>query len=192
MKKLMIDLDETICTGGYLEAVNEYLKTDYKDTDIETYFVEDIMEDEEKEKFLDYFYKNVNIYKNIHMIPDSIKVIEALSHEYEIYITTAFVDKRRVYESGVMAMYKYQWIVENMPFIDPKKIILTGSKDVVMCDIKIDDKVSNLKGYGDIKLLLTQPHNEKFTLEELDEAGIRRVHDWAQVKAILLKDGESL
>ena len=65
MKKLMIDLDETICTGGYLEAVNEYLKTDYKDTDIETYFVEDIMEDEEKEKFLDYFYKNVNIYKNI-------------------------------------------------------------------------------------------------------------------------------
>ena len=192
MKKLMIDLDETICTGGYLEAVNEYLKTDYKDTDIETYFVEDIMEDEEKEKFLDYFYKNVNIYKNIHMIPDSIKVIEALSHEYEIYITTAFVDKRRVYESGVMAMYKYQWIIENMPFIDPKKIILTGSKDVVMCDIKIDDKVSNLKGYGDIKLLLTQPHNEKFTLEELDEAGIRRVHDWAQVKAILLKDGESL
>ncbi len=192
MKKLMIDLDETICTGGYLEAVNEYLKTDYKDTDIETYFVEDIMEDEEKEKFLDYFYKNVNIYKNIHMIPDSIKVIEALSHEYEIYITTAFVDKRRVYESGVMAMYKYQWIVENMPFIDPKKIILTGSKDIVMCDIKIDDKVSNLKGYGDIKLLLTQPHNEKFTLEELDEAGIRRVHDWAQVKAILLKDGESL
>ena len=192
MKKLMIDLDETICTGGYLEAVNEYLKTDYKDTDIETYFVEDIMEDEEKKKFLDYFYKNVNIYKNIHMIPDSIKVIEALSHEYEIYITTAFVDKRRVYESGVMAMYKYQWIIENMPFIDPKKIILTGSKDVVMCDIKIDDKVSNLKGYGDIKLLLTQPHNEKFTLEELDEAGIRRVHDWAQVKAILLKDGESL
>ena len=192
MKKLMIDLDETICTGGYLEAVNEYLKTDYKDTDIETYFVEDIMEDEEKEKFLDYFYKNINIYKNIHMIPDSIKVIEALSHEYEIYITTAFVDKRRVYESGVMAMYKYQWIVENMPFIDPKKIILTGSKDVVMCDIKIDDKVSNLKGYGDVKLLLTQPHNEKFTLEELDEAGIRRVHDWAQVKSLLLKDGESL
>lgn len=190
MKKLMIDLDETICTGGYLEAVNEYLKTDYKDTDIETYFVEDIMDPEEKEKFLDYFYQNVNIYKNIHMIPDSIKVIEALSHEYEIYITTAFVDKRRVYESGVMAMYKYQWIVENLPFIDPKKIILTGSKDIVMCEIKIDDKVSNLKGFGETKLLLTQPHNEKFTLEELDELGIRRVHDWAQVKSVLLKEEE--
>ena len=34
MKKLMIDLDETICQGGYLEAVNDYLKTDYQYTDI--------------------------------------------------------------------------------------------------------------------------------------------------------------
>ena len=34
MKKLMIDLDETICEGGYLEAVNEYLHTDYQYTDI--------------------------------------------------------------------------------------------------------------------------------------------------------------
>ena len=31
MQKVMIDLDETICTGGYLEAVNKYLHTNYKE-----------------------------------------------------------------------------------------------------------------------------------------------------------------
>lgn len=186
MKRIMIDLDETICTGGYLEAVNRYLNTNYKEDEIEDYYVENVMEPEEKERFLDYFYKNVNIYKEVKIIPDSLRVIESLSHHYDIYITTAFVDKRRVVESAVMAQYKYQWIIENMPYIDPKKIVLTGSKDIVMCEIKIDDKVANLKGYGEIKLLLDQPHNQKFTFEELESLGIRRVYDWNQIESILL------
>ena len=75
MQKIMIDLDETICTGGYLEAVNAYLHTNYKDEEIDSYYVEDVMNDEQKEQFLDYFYQNVNIYKEAKIIPDSLKVI---------------------------------------------------------------------------------------------------------------------
>lgn len=190
MQKVMIDLDETICTGGYLEAVNKYLHTNYKEDEIDSYFVEDVMNDEEKEKFLDYFYQNVNIYKEAHIIPDSLRVIERLASKYDIYITTAFVDKRRIYESGIMARYKYQWIVENMPYIDPRKIILTAAKDMVMCDIKIDDKVANLKGYGKVKLLLDQPHNKKYTFPELESLGIKRVYDWQQIESILLESEE--
>lgn len=192
MKKLMIDLDETICTGGYLQAVNEYLKTNYKEEDIDSYYVEDVMDDEEKERFLDYFYKNVNIYKTIALIPDSLRVIEKLAKHYDIYIATAFVDKRRVKESGVMAMQKYQWILENMPYIDPRKIILTGSKNLVMCDVKIDDKVSNLKGFGELKLLLDQPHNQKYSYEELEKRRIRRVYNWNQIYSILMPESEEL
>ena len=192
MKKLMIDLDETICTGGYLQAVNEYLKTNYKEEDIDSYYVEDVMDDEEKERFLDYFYKNVNIYKTIALIPDSLRVIEKLAKHYDLYIATAFVDKRRVKESGVMAMQKYQWILENMPYIDPRKIILTGSKNLVMCDVKIDDKVSNLKGFGELKLLLDQPHNQKYSYEELEKRRIRRVYNWNQIYSILMPESEEL
>ena len=75
MQKIMIDLDETICTGGYLEAVNAYLHTNYKDEEIDSYYVEDVMNDAQKEQFLDYFYQNVNIYKEAKIIPDSLKVI---------------------------------------------------------------------------------------------------------------------
>ncbi len=190
MKKLMIDLDETICTGGYLQAVNDFLKTNYKEEDIDSYYVEDVMDDEEKERFLDYFYQHVNIYKTIDVIPDSLKVIEKLSTCYDIYIATAFVDKRRVKESGVMAMQKYHWIVENMPYIDPRKIVLTGSKNIVMCDVKIDDKVSNLKGFGELKLLLDQPHNQKYSFEELEKRKIKRVYNWNQIYSILMPESE--
>lgn len=187
MQKLMIDLDETICYGGYLEAVNKYLKTNYCETDIEHYFVEDIMNEEQKQKFLNYFYKHINIYEQVKIIPKAIEVIKELSSIYEIYIATAFVDERRIKESSVMAKYKYEWIIENLPFIDPKKIILTGSKDIIMCDIKIDDKVDNLKGYGTIKLLLNQSHNERFSYEELTSNKIRRVYDWDQIRSILIE-----
>lgn len=186
MKKIMIDLDETICSPSYLKEVNKYLNTNYKYEDIKTYFVEDIIEEDKKQDFLDYFYRNVNVYDEAMILPDALGVIEKLSHFYEIYIVSAFVDKRRIKESGIMAKYKYEWILKNMPFIDPKKIILTGSKDIIMCDIKIDDKVSNLKGYGDTKLLMDQLHNQKYSFEELTNLNIKRVYDWQQVESILL------
>lgn len=186
MKKIMIDLDETICSPSYLKEVNKYLNTNYKYEDIKTYFVEDIIEEDKKQDFLDYFYQNVNVYDDAMILPDAIGVIEKLSHVYEIYIVSAFVDKRRIKESSIMAKYKYEWILKNMPFIDPKKIVLTGSKDIIMCDIKIDDKVGNLKGYGEIKLLMDQLHNQKFSFEELTNMNIKRVYDWQQVEAILL------
>ena len=186
MKKIMIDLDETICSPSYLKEVNKYLNTNYKYEDISTYFVEDIIAEDKKQDFLDYFYQNVNAYDDAMILPDAIGVIEKLSHFYEIYIVSAFVDKRRIKESSIMAKYKYEWILKNMPFIDPKKIVLTGSKDIIMCDIKIDDKVSNLKGYGETKLLMDQLHNQKYSFEELTNMNIKRVYDWQQVEAILL------
>ena len=186
MKKIMIDLDETICSPSYLKEVNKYLNTNYKYEDIKTYFVEDIIAEDKKQDFLDYFYQNVNAYDDAMILPDAIGVIEKLSHFYEIYIVSAFVDKRRIKESSIMAKYKYEWILKNMPFIDPKKIVLTGSKDIIMCDIKIDDKVGNLNGYGETKLLMDQLHNQKYSFEELTNMNIKRVYDWQQVEAILL------
>ena len=190
MQKIMIDLDETIVMDGYLKAVNDYKKTNYQAEDIDTYYVEDIL-GEEKEAFLDHFYKNVNIYDDIKEIPNAIRTIKDLCQYYDVYICAAFVDPRRVLESKVSAMYKYEWIIKNMPFIDPRKIILTGSKDVVMCDIKIDDKVSNLKnGYGKVKLLLDHKHNQKYDFEDLESLGIRRVYNWDQIRSILLEGRE--
>ena len=186
MKTVMIDLDETICSPAYLSEVNRFLGTSYKYEDIDTYFVEDIIPEEQRKAFLDYFYKNVNVYTNATEIPNAIRVIKELTHFYDVYIVSAFVDKRRLDDSSIMAQFKYEWIRKNLPFLDPKKIILTSSKHLVMCDIKIDDKVGNLKGYGHMKLLIDHMHNRKYSFEELESLGIRRVYDWEQIRSLLL------
>ena len=191
MKTIMIDLDETICSPAYLEEVNRYLGTNYKYEDIDTYFVEDIIPESKRDDFLDYFYQNLNVYTNAKELPEAIKVIEELTHFYDVYVVSAFVDKRRFDESSIMAKYKYEWIRANLPFLDPKKFIFTSSKHMVMCDIKIDDKVSNLKGYGETKLLIDQMHNRKFSFEELERLGIRRVYDWNQIRSILIGGNEN-
>ena len=186
MKKIMIDLDETIVSGGYIESLNDYLGTNYKVGDIKEYYISDILPPEENDKYLDHFYKNVNVYDKSHLIPGALEVIEELKNHYEIYICTAFYDKRKPEACAIMAKHKYTWILKNMPYIDPKKILLTSAKELVMCDVKIDDKVSNLKrGYGKIKLLLTQKHNEDYSDEELASLGIMRVHNWQEIRSIL-------
>ena len=100
MQKIMIDLDETICSPTYLEEVNKYMKMDYQYTDIDTYFVEDIIPPLEREKFLDYFYENANVYDHAYVFPEAIEVIRDLCQVYDVYIVSAFVDKRRPKESS--------------------------------------------------------------------------------------------
>lgn len=186
--KIMIDLDETIVSGGYLEYLNEYLGTNYKPEDIKEYYISNILSPEENEKYLTYFYKNVNVYQKAHVIPNALEVIEELNKHYEIYICTAFFDKRKPEECIVMSNHKYNWILKNLPYINPRHIILTSAKELLMCEVKIDDKVSNLKrGYGKIKLLLTTNHNKDYTQEELAAYGIKRVDNWLEIRDILLK-----
>lgn len=188
MKKVMIDLDETICTGGYLEVLNKYLKTNYKADDVKDYYVESLIPEEKRDEYLDYFYQNINVYDYVTILPNAIEVIKKLTQIYDVYICSAYVDMRRPYESAIVATLKHQWISKNLPFIHPRKIILTGSKDLIQCDIKIDDKFSNLKGYGEIKLLIDNNHNKKYSDIELKERNVKRVKDWLEIEKILLSE----
>ena len=187
MKKLMIDLDDTICCDGYLKVLNDYFNTDYTYDDLNgDYYVESLVPDGRLDEYLDYFY-SINVYENVEVMPGALEVIEKLSKVYDVYICSAYVDRRRPEASGVMANFKHNWICNNLPFIDPKKIILTGSKDIIDCDIKIDDKFSKLKGHGEIKLLLDAYHNRGYDDKKLSERGVVRVKDWKEIENILLK-----
>lgn len=43
MKKIMIDMDDVICDGGFLSLVNQFLGTNYKKEDIKTYYIQDLI-----------------------------------------------------------------------------------------------------------------------------------------------------
>lgn len=182
----MIDLDDTIVEGGYLEVLNKYMGTNYTYSDTEDYFVESLLPEDKVDDYLEYFYNNVNVYDYVTIKPRAIEVIEKLSKRYEIYICSAYLDKRVPEKSGVVTNTKHMYLMKILPFLNPKNFIFTSRKDLIDADIKIDDKVSNLKGLGKLKLLMDGYHNQKYTDKELKEKGIRRVKNWDEIEKILL------
>lgn len=61
MKTIMIDLDDTIVIGGYLDLVNSYQNTNFQITDLEGYYFEDLLKDGITDDYIKYFY-NHNVY----------------------------------------------------------------------------------------------------------------------------------
>jgi len=185
MKKIMVDMDDVICDGGFLSLVNQFLKTDYRIEDIETYYIQDVIPKERYEEWSKFF-NTKNVYDYCDMIKYTYEVLEKLKKEYEIYITTAYIFRDNEEYSANNLKNKFEWLYKNLPFISPNNYIFTTNKEIIDCDIKIDDKLSNLKGKAETKLLFTAYHNKTITDEELKQNGVIRVNGWKEIEKILL------
>lgn len=186
MKKIMIDLDDTIVTGGFLNIVNSYLKTNHKLDDVKEYYIESLLPDGITKDYVDYFYKH-DVYDYAEVFTDAKEVIEKLSKKYEVCICSSYVWKEGLEGSYIHLANKYKYLVKEFPFLDAKNFIFTSRKDLVACDIKIDDHPDNLKGDCE-KLLFTAYHNENLSDDELSKLGIKRVSSWKEIEKLLLGD----
>lgn len=185
MKKIAIDMDDVICDGGYLSLINKFLNTNYTVKDINGYYMQDLVP-REKFKQWNEFFKNQNLYDYVEFLPDAYNVIKELNKYYEIYVLTAYVLKDIPEFSGKFLEQKYNWLYKNLPFLDPNKYIFTTNKDIIKCDIKIDDKISNLNGIVETKILFSAYHNQNVKKEELEEQEIIWVNNWKEIKNILI------
>lgn len=185
MKKILIDMDDTILVNCYLEVVNEYLNANYTYEDINSYRVDEIVPKDKLGDYLDYFYNHINIYEYGHVQENAIEVIEELNKYYDVLICSAYIDNRDLEKSPKILVHKHNWLIKNLPFIKPENFIFTNRKDVIPTDIKIDDKIENLKTC-DTKLLITAYHNKNISEEELKEKNIIRVDNWKDIAEILL------
>lgn len=185
MERIMIDMDDVICDGGFLALVNQFLNTSYKKEDIKTYYIQDIIP---KEKYPEWteFFNSKNVYDYVKFLQDSYEVMEKLSKKYELYICSSYIFRDNEEYSAKNLMHKFEWLYENIPFIKPENYIFTSNKEIIDCQIKIDDKLSNLCGKAQRKLLFTAYHNKDITDEELKNDGIQRVNGWKDIEKILL------
>lgn len=185
MKKIMVDMDDVICDGGFLSLVNQFLKTNYKIEDIKTYYISDLIPKEKHQEWAEFFNEK-NVYDYCEMIEDTYEVLEKLSKKYEIYIATDYIFRDNKEYSANMLKNKFNWLYEKLPFIEPNNYVFTANKQIINCDIKIDDKLSNLKGNTETKMLFTAYHNKTIAEEELKQEGVIRVNGWKDVEKILL------
>lgn len=184
-KRLMVDLDDVICNKGYLYIINKFLNTNYEVDDFTNYYMQDVIPEDRKEQWSDFFAKN-NMYEKAEFICTAQESLKKLSEKYDIFIVTAYYVKDRPRTSGRLLKDKLDWLLTNLPFIPLSNYVFANNKEIIDCDIKIDDKLNNLKGHGKLKLLFTAYHNKDLTNEELKNENVQRVDNWQQIEDILL------
>lgn len=185
MKTIMVDMDNVITDGNFSKIVEDYLgyRPDYDN--IKNFYIQDIL-GEKKNDFFSKF-KDMDMYENATLLSDCYEVLKELNKHYKIYICTDYIWPEIIQYAGNNLKNKYDFLYEKLDFIEPKNHIFTADKSVVNCDIKIDDKVSNIEG-AETKLLFTAWHNKDLTVEELKEQNITRVNNWKEIGEVLLQD----
>ena len=185
MEKLIVDMDDVITENGFIRMINEFLNTNYKPEDAESYYINDLIPKEKLEEWVK-FYKEKNVYDYVNIVEGAKETLEKLNKKYDLYIATAYVFRDAPEVSGKTLNDKYNYLMENLPFIDPHKFIFISNKDLLEADIRIDDSPKKLTGKAKLKLLFTAYHNKNMSDEELEENNFVRVNNWKDVEKILL------
>lgn len=184
-KKIMIDMDDVICEGGFLYLLNEFLNTNYKKEDFKNYYLQEIIPDELKKDFFKYLLAK-NMYNYSSLLPDCYDTLKCLNEYYDIYIGTSYLIPDIIDDCGIQLLYKHNYLIKELPFISPRKYIFLECKDFLTHEIKIDDKTNHLNN-AEIKLLFTAPHNKSISSNDLFKKGIERMDSWLDIKKRLLR-----
>ena len=182
MKKLMIDMDNCITDGLYIERINEFLKANYK-LEEQTEFKLQKLTGNRINEFFEYM-EDKSFYDNAPLIDDVYETLELLNKKYELYIVTAYVFTETPDISSNNLKFKYEYLKKKLPFISPKQYIFIENKSLIKSDIAIDDKIDNLEN-ADKKILMNAWHNKNIKEEELNERGIVRVYTWKEILEML-------
>lgn len=183
----MIDIDDTIVNeDGWIYLVNNFLNTNYTIDDVNGYYIQDLVPKEKKEEFTKYFVTK-NTYEYSDVFPNCIDVIKKLNEKHDVYICSTYVFRDDLDYSGKALKYKYDFLREKLPFMDPNRFMFLSDKELLDCDIKIDDKINNLTN-AKMKLLYTAYHNKNISDKELNEKNIIRVDNWLDIEKILLRN----
>ena len=89
--------------------------------------------------------------------------------------------------SGCLFKNKYEYLVRELPFLDPTKFIFTNSKHLIKADIQIDDRLNNLDNDVGIHILFSSYHNLNDKLpENVIRAGTHWSNAWKDIENILI------
>lgn len=184
-ESLMIDMDDVLVTNYFLKPLNDFLKTNYKESDFKNFYMQEKIPEHRRFEFFDYFLKD-DIYRHAIISENAIEVVKELNDSYDVFIGTSFIFPEAIEKSGIVLKYKYDFLTKNFPYLNPYNFIFLGNKDNLNMDIKIDDKLDNLKGARK-KLLYTAYHNKDLSEDYLKEIEVKRTNNFNDIKKLLLK-----
>lgn len=189
---LLIAVDIDNCLNNLTECVLEVYNADSGDnlslSDITAYHIENFVKPEYKKFFYQYFLDR-NVWKKIKVQPHCREIIARLHNEGHriIFVTTTEPEN---------LPKKKNWLMRNFPFLDIRGALFSCPvKQLVKCDILIDDCIANVTGKRDYySILLTYPWNKDRGLDGVSM--LTEAKDWneiyTKVKVIesLIKENE--
>jgi len=186
---ILIDVDDVICDNHFLPVVNNYLNSNYKEDDFksEKYELELFPKAEDRFKFYDYFC-SVDSYENLGLKKGVSQVLERLCQKHRVILLTNACHFENSFAMGRQFFDKWKFLLKELPFFPPENIIFSAQKDLLVADMIIDDRISNLRG-GDYKyrLLFSCFHNKNISDEELEKNGIIRMDSWHEIEKFINK-----
>jgi len=112
-------------------------------------------------------------FRDVPVMEGSQEVLKEMNHRYEVFIVSAAI------EFPDSLKDKYEWLMENFPFLHWRQLVLCGDKRMVHGDHMIDDIDRNLLHFPGERYLFTAPHN-------LAATGFRRINSWKEAGDIFL------
>lgn len=192
-KDILLDVDEVICFAGFLQAVNDFMGTNFVIDDFKDYYIDEVVIPKERFNEFNNFISKRNLYDNAHILPNAVETIRNLNEAYNIYICSACINPFDINGSARLYKDKYEFLINTLPFIKPQNFIFTNAKHLFRADIQIDDRLSNLDNNIETRILFPSYHNKDITDHELEQKGVLRAgydwrNGWDEISHILLNN----
>lgn len=175
-----IDCDNVVCNTTESVLAQHYADTGEKLTldDIKGYYIENYVGDDYKDDFHLIFFKK-EMWKRVQVLPHCVEVVKRLHDKgNEIYFVTS-TEPQNVAK-------KARFLQRTFPFLDiRKRLITTHCKQMIKCDLLIDDCIDNVLNADYVSILLDYPWNSTAIFDDASNDKIYRVFDWTQVEPMI-------
>lgn len=188
---LLVDVDEVICFSGFLPAINEFMGTNYNINDFTDYYIDEVAIPKERFDEWNEYLNSINLYDRAVLLPGAVKTLKKLNPLYNTHILSSCVNDLNILGSGRLFSDKYDFLLSNLPFLDPHNFIFTSDKRLIRGDIQIDDLLTKLSGDIETKILFPSYHNRDAKESQIITQGIIKAGDdwetgWEEVEKILI------
>ncbi len=178
--KIGIDVDNVVCNTAIAVLEQHYADTGERLTldDITSYYIENHVSEDFRDDF-HLIFLNKEMWKRVKVLPNCVDAIRRLhEQENEIFFVTS--------TESANVVKKHSFLQRTFPFLDiRKRLITTHCKQMIKCDLIIDDCIDNVVNADYVSILMDYPWNSTAIFDEAEYDNIYRVFDWTQVEPMI-------
>ncbi len=174
--RVAVDMDEVIADAFgrhvslYNQATGQHLSLD----DIREKGLRAVIPAEHRAAF-ERIPHQEGFFVDLEVMPDSQRVLRALSQDFDVYITSAAMEVPSSFDA------KFKWLQKHFPFIPTSRIVFCGDKGIINADFLVDDRSRHFASFRGQGILFTAPHNVR------EEARLR-ANNWDEVFDIVQRE----